>query len=382
MKFTATFLFLSSLAISTMTQAEFAISPMMIEFDSGPGIKQPFNFQIHGKKAGKARIFLTDLSQQPSGHMQFIDINEDKKSNDISDWIKLEKTSVKVKKGETLTIGGEVIIPKKTTGNHLIAIMVEEEKSTQDKGININVRYAIILSLQVSGKKTRIVTQFDTLKIEEQNGKNYLSAWFTNKSNRDAMLDSTAFIRDSNRKLVGKIPLKTKSAWQRSDDYSRVFPGAKVQVYGLVSDELTSGNYSITTRSRFAGKMQRSIKSEVAINHINTPTVAENNNQDNAIIHNPVAIRVNKNGRGFSMIKLSNPLDNEIEVILPKDSDIDGIKTSFQPKSVKISARGQTSVVLRQQYTHEAKPSILKAQLIKSNCQKDCISELTITTSI
>ena len=63
-------------------------------------------------------------------------------------------------------------------------------------------------------------------------------------------------MRDENRRLLEREPLKTESAWQRADVGSRVFPGARVRLYGEITESFDTGTYNVLVRNKFADKSQ------------------------------------------------------------------------------------------------------------------------------
>jgi len=380
--FTSLLLLSSIISFNTLS-AEFAISPMMIELKSKPGTRQEFTFQIHGKQEGTARIFLSKMQQESSGHMAFLDAeNLLDNSDNISNWISLDDNRVSVKKGETVSVRGSIEIPRKTTGSHEIAIMVEEEKAESNTGISLNVRYAIILAIDISGRKTRIETKYEELMVEEQNGQRFVSAWFTNLSNRDSYLDSTVIVRDENRRLLAKVPLRTKSAWQREDNNSRVFPGARVKVYGLLSNNMPSGNYELTSKNRFSGKLQRSIKNTVFIKNMNKPSTIDKTKEENIgpqFLINPVSMKVSKAGRAFSSIKFKNPTSNPIEIVLPIYTENDSVKYQFSPRTLTLAASASAFVTLRQTFSEtEVAPKVYTAQVTLGDKTIDLPIETTL----
>lgn len=375
--------FFSSMTTCNAFSAEFAISPMLIELKSEPGSRQDFTFQIHGKQQGTARIFLSEMQQEPSGHMAFIEPNtEETNQKNITNWISLNNTRVIVKQGETVSINGSIEIPRRTTGSHEIAIMVEEEKEEASSGISLNVRYAIILALDINGRKTRIKTKYEKLIVEEQNGQRFVSAWFTNLSNRDSYLDATVLVRDEDRRLLAKVPLRTKSAWQREDTASRVFPGSRVKVYGLLSNNMPSGNYELTSKNRFAGKLQRSTKNTVFINSmkegVDQKTSTKNSKSPQFLI-NPVAMKVTKSGRAFSAIKFKNPTSTPIEIVLPTHSKEDKVQYQFSPRTLKLAASASAFVTLRQTFSKsDIAPQTYTAQVTSEDTTIDLFIETTL----
>ncbi len=357
--------------------AEFAISPMMIELSGQPGSTENIEFQVHGKQAGTARIFLSQMEQQASGYMAFTPV--DPQAGSLGDWLKLDRTRVKVKAGETQTVTGSITIPRRANGNKLLAIMVEEDRPKQDRGVSLNVRYAIVLNLNVKGRKTRLKSEFTDLKVEEQNGQRFVSGWFTNHSNRDARLNSIVSIRDQTRRLIARIPVKTKSAWQREDKLSRVFPGGKVKVYGLIDATVEEGDAMLSVRNKFNGKSQAGVSQAVhipALISLETDAVntANDNEEQNTvepvvatleILPNPIPVRVNRQGSTFAAIRLRNPLNKPITIELPdKTSDAHDYSFRFTPARLTLEPASSGIVTLRQQFDDgQAQASIYKVKV-------------------
>jgi hypothetical protein len=92
-------------------------------------------------------------------------------------------------------------------------------------------------------------------------------AWFKTLADRDAFLQSEVQVRDESRRLVGRLPLKTLSAWQHGDPTSRVFSGSKVRIYGRLNKLISEGNYQLTVRNRFGGVALPRVKEERFFEH-------------------------------------------------------------------------------------------------------------------
>ena len=358
MKILLTSISILLLAVSTASPAiagEFAISPMVIDIDAKPGSKQEFSFNVHGKKTGNVRVYFSHMEQQSTGHMDFKDMNAI--DAEFVSWIKLDKDSFFVPQGETITVTGEIEIPRKTNGSRLLAIMVEEEKPVNTKGISINVRYAVILNLDIQGKKTRAYGAFTDLKIEEQNDRHYVSGWFQNTSSVDEILSSEIYIRDASRRLVEKVILKTKSAWQRGDFASLVYPDGKVKVYGLIDKEIENGTYSLMARNRFGGRVLPSIRQEAIVSGIEKiqEEVAQND-REVRVVPNPVLVSMKSSGGGFSMVRIINPLDEEIVITFPDNHPQLHDSFRFSPSELTIAA-GATGIATLRQSAFDALPA-------------------------
>ncbi len=199
------------LAGSKAAAAEFAVSPMLIELDATADSTAQLRFNVFGKSAGRARIRLAGMQQQASGHMAFLPESPD--TGGLAGWIRLERDSLVLRRDETATVDGSISVPRRTpAGTYLAAILVEEDDDGRKTGIVLKVRYAIIVSLHISGAHSRVATSFRELRLEAQNDRTFVAAGFRNEGTRDGMLESELQLRDSNNRLVHRTPLKSQSA--------------------------------------------------------------------------------------------------------------------------------------------------------------------------
>lgn len=252
-------------AVTGAGAAEFGVSPMMIEMTGAPDVSQDFKVQVIGKTGGKAKVSLYELKQSATGHMDFIPVDKPGEES-MAGWVTLEKTRFDVKKDEVVTLNGRIKVPRKAGGTHLAAVMVEEDAPAKKQGVTLNVRYAVILNMNVSSTtRGRIQTEFRELAIQPQNDRVFIKGLFTNQGKIDGMLDAELQLRDAANRLVLKTPLKTQSAWERSDKGSRVFPGSEVVIFGELPRSLPAGAYSATVRNRFSDRAQPQYRDSLSL---------------------------------------------------------------------------------------------------------------------
>ena len=347
-------LVLSLPLISQVQAAEFAVSPMMIELEGSPRVSESFSFQVFGKTAGQVRISPWDMEQQLSGHMGFVEVNDDANDENqkLSSWVQIDNPLFSVKKDESVEVTGQITIPPWANGSYHTAIMVEEARDADANGVVVNVRYAVILNIRVAGKKSRIKSEFRDLRLVEQEGELYLAGRFINNSNRDYWLASKAQLRNSENRLQGSVILKTQSAWQRGDDGSRVFPGAEVEVFGLLTKAMASGSYQALVRNRFGGRHQRTFRSMVAV----TPQMAAAMQQYSEAIPEGVALlktpvlKVRRGGYASASVMLINNQDSAVEVRFPEaDQDLLS-EYRFTPAVLTLEPNQRGMVLLNQKY--------------------------------
>ena len=329
---------------------EFAVSPMLIELDSGERQTETFNFQVLGKKAGKIKIFMSDLTQQSSGHMAFEAVSGS--YSGMANWVQLSNDEIYINEGERADIKGEIRIPSGVRGSHLAAVMVEEVKPSDASGFNVNVRYAIILNLSLSGRKQRLKSQFMDLALEEQDGNLFAVGWFENLSDRDAMLETEVQIRDVGNRLVGRVPLLTQSAWQRGDAGSRVFPGSRVKVYGPVLKNIEDGTYQLMARNRFGGRPAPAVREQFVFASSDTQ---EKPDMELVDINLPEILAApSSSGIAMTKFNFENPYDRPVELIFRAPDDSEGAVAKFMPQRIQLAAGEASNIRLVQRWGERA----------------------------
>lgn len=330
--------------------AEFAVSPMLIELDGAANVRQPFQFNVFGKSAGNVKLSVQSLRQQPTGHMDFV--ADTSAANDMAAWVRLETNGFAVKEGETRTINGELTVPRGAQGTYLAAVMVEEQRPESDTGVTVNVRYAVILTLDVAGPRRRVVTSFDHLQLSEQDDRHFIEARFVNSSAEDHDLLSELQLRDSNNRLVARIPLRTQSAWQRGEAASRVFPGAEVIVYGEVPPSLLAGDYVAMVRNQFGGRAQPTFRTDV-----NLPVTAfASQSSEDSSLSGPItvkasAVRLRPDGQAMMTFTLKNQSNSVADIAFPQQGDtaVANVESyQFLPEAISLAPGQQRTVMLRQ----------------------------------
>lgn len=250
----------------SLLAVEFSVSPMLIEVDGVPNQATEFSFNVKAKGAGDIKLTPFALQQQETGHMDFTQMKELPDSS--AHWIRLDKTTYKLAKDQNQVIKGKLNVPRKASGNYLAAVMVEEvAPKNKPNGIVVKVRYAVVINVKVTGRKRArfAKTSLGGLNYQFKENKPELTAWFTNNSTFDDFLFSEVQIRDENRRLVARFPLKTLSAWQRKENGSRVYPKAKVKLIANMEKLLPPGTYIAMVRSKFGKRPQPLFRQQIVI---------------------------------------------------------------------------------------------------------------------
>lgn len=347
---------------------EFAVSPMLIEMSAQSREEQQFEFSLFGKSDTNIKLTLFDMNQLETGYMGFTEIAEDDLES-MASWIDLERDRFRIRDGETTTVRGTVKVPARAAGTHLVGVMVEEDVPEDEQGgISVKIRYAVVLNLRVEGRYARIKTEFGELVAVTQEDGTYLEGYFKNDSAVDNWLFTEVQLRGEDNRLIDRIPLKTESAWQRADIGSRVFPGARVRMYGKISKAFDTGNYNILVRNKFADKTQPVFRETVYLEApsakatvlASTDTTEASETDTGTISVNPGAVEVSirSNGTSFATFSIQNTKSEPVTITLPSVLDnleAQGVSSfQFYPETVSIKPNQKSRVVLRQTHVEGA----------------------------
>lgn len=389
-----TFIYLAGLIILSLLSpsafaGEFAVSPMMIDLDGEVRSEQAFSFNLYGKSNTNVKLDFYNMTQLESGYMGFQKASMDN-LEDISNWVELEDDSYRLRDGDVIQVNGTINIPSRASGTHLLAIMVEEDLSEETEGgIAVKIRYAVVLNLNIEGRRSRIETSFEELAVVETEEGLFLEGYFTNSSSIEDWLYSEVQIRGENNRLLERVSLQTQSAWQRADNGSRVFPGARVRVYGQITEAPETGQYNIMVRNNFADRSQPVYRDVLAFQNTST-TNDDNDNEltgnssEGQLLVNPdqIEIEVRRNNTSFTSFFLENTKTESINLRFPDSIDnLDTLGVSdfeFYPDQVEVEPNQKVRVVLRQ--THLADSEYGNIIFPVSTTSADTTSTISIPT--
>ncbi|MFT5113404.1 MAG: hypothetical protein ACI8P9_002735, partial [Parasphingorhabdus sp.] len=155
-----------------------------------------------------------------------------------------------------------------------------------------------------------------------------------------------------------RVKMRTESAWQRNDITSRVFPGAKVRVFGKMERDIEPGDYKVIVRNRFADKSQPVYRDTVRIEERlaveNVDPAGINGESELQVEISPAAlpVKIRSNGSSFSSFTVTNSSNQLMFIDLPKE--LEGLKEKgisefkFFPDSVQIRPGKIARIVLQQ----------------------------------
>lgn len=327
---------------------------MLIDFKSRPGTRESFEISVTAKQAGKIMLSTYAMTQQESGHMSFVESDFNPDEHKAVNWIRFEHKSYELLQNETTIIRGVIEIPRNERGTYLVAVMIEEVTGPSTSNISINisikVRYAVILNINISHPSGRLITAFDSLNLVDRDGVTFIEGYFTNQNPFMGMLASQVQFRDQNRRLVARLPLRTESAWQRGDDASRVYPGARVKVLARLKSSPPSGDYNILVRNKLSGRGLPVYRQEFA--YRSSLYIEPADSELLQVTPKRIIVSPRRSGLSFTSISVSNNLDQSVSIDLPDGSDADaGIEHfEFIPSRIVLKPGMRQHVLLKQMH--------------------------------
>ncbi|MEE8396953.1 MAG: hypothetical protein V3S29_12920 [bacterium] len=339
--------------------AEISVTPMLIELHPSPGKKAKFSFSLRSEEKTKVKLRIFDLAQQATGYMGFNEISAEKTGRNANP-IELEKTSIQLPGKKPVQVKGQINLPRRVRGTQLFAVMVEEERPKDQRGgITINVRYAVVIKVDVKGRRYREVGKFDGLAlVREKDGTLVLAGMLFNGSPQDYHVKSFAQIRDLDNKLDETVELRSKAAWQKKEKRSRIFPGARVRLLGPVRKVTQPGGYRVRVLNRLGKRGQTVTRTEMLFGPEllggGTPP-APTLGPLVEVTPNPIPATLRRNNSSFSVFTLVNRGSETVTVHLPAaGASGDGSaaeRFSFIPRKLQIPAGKKKRVVLKQQFS-------------------------------
>ena len=311
------FIFLIIIFSSKTFSLDIAVSPLLMKINKRPGTTEDFKFNIHSESENKVKITLYDMSQKPSGHMQFLESSTDN-SRSMVNWVELKKNKYSLKKDEKVEVKGKIRIPKSAQGTYLVAAIIEEDKDAKAvTGVKLNVRYAVILAVNIIGKN-KAKYKVDTTEPEliKNKDKTFLQTKIFNHSEYELKVRSTAQIRNEKGRLVEKVNLRSQSAWERKDDASSIYPRGDVILFGEVKNIYTPGEYMLFLRNKVGHRNLKAIRKNITITEDMIPekNKVALNGSPVIILPSPLSIKIKKNNTSSSYLNIKNNYNKDIEI--------------------------------------------------------------------
>ena len=350
-------MFLAFMWTPTAWAADIRVSPMLIELEQKPNTKVEFSFNVQSDQRTTAKLQIFDIAQQETGYMGFMEPVSDR--NNISGLrVELDKTRISLSKNKTVTVKGRISIPRKAMGTKLAAIIVEEDQpDTGNNGISVRIRYAVVVKIHITGRAVRERGTFGNVIPAKVDGHLLLSGILTNTSGVDYRVESIAQIRGLDNRLIEKIELKSEAAWQRQEDKTRIFPGARVRLLGQIRKITAPGTYKLRIIHRLGKRGQIVSSQEIIIETDHLSMAQEENSADQPAVvvnPNPIPVKLRKDRSAFSIFTLTNndgePVTVRFDSGQETEHDLRDRNFEFVPDVLVIAAGRKKRVILKQQF--------------------------------
>lgn len=199
-----------------LAQADFTISPPIIELSLGRGGTKVFSFElanVNKERSSEFKVFALDLEVDRNGNTDFLEAGKSKYS--CSKWVEMESKQIIIGPGQTKKIVGKLSVPGSvSSGGYYSAVVCElvTEKSGQVKtGTTITWRIAALLKVSVLGgrlEKKAVLEDFSQRALfegkEKSNGLTFVAA-LRNEGNIHIKAEGKLTILTADRKRKGEV---------------------------------------------------------------------------------------------------------------------------------------------------------------------------------
>jgi hypothetical protein len=264
--------------MSTANVFAAGVKPLVIDLDMQPGDTKNFDlkFMPSGQEE-QVKLSLYQPVQLLNGGLTYQKANPE--SFSVSNWVDLESNEVMVYPGQQNTVSGTVNVPFSAGGSHTVVIMVEPQSPAQKKGgINFMVRYAVRLNIRVDRPGLRPEAELVKFNLDSgEENEPIVKARLSNPSAWDYLVSGEVTIRDAERRLVERIPLRSPSGAKNNKDITRMYPGSEVKYLAEVTKRLTPETYTLRTFIRYGdhGQIIKTKEINIKEGDFNFPTADE-----------------------------------------------------------------------------------------------------------
>lgn len=357
-----------------------SVQPLYLEFVKNKKTrKEKFEITVSSEKNKKVKLDIYKAFQEKSGKLSFVQEDNSK------DMIELKKNSYTVRANKPLTIEGFINFPKDKNKTFLYALMIEEDKSNTSSGVSINVRYAVILKVNSSHRKSKIEADLYGLSVQNIDGKLVLKSSIRNSGMKDFYIKAKAKIRDEKNQLIETVDIRSASAWQRKDPTSIIFPQSEVELVGGIENIYTPGTYSISIHGKIDNRKSISQTQKVQISEEMIPKEALAN-QKKKIRVDPefIEIKTKKNATKYQKFMIRNDGAQTIDIGFPTLlSDKSGnIEYIFVPSQVQLRPGSKKNIMIKASTKKEGVFKVDDLTAVVTDTKGNFIKNLSIPLTV
>ena len=259
------------------TTGAVGVRPLVVDISARPGDTQEFELTLTPSGAPETvALSLYQPVQLITGSLSFQEPDLD--AFPVVKWVTLEETRVTLYPGPERTVKGRIQVPFDAGGSHTVIVMVESEPPEGQTGIVFKIRYAVRVNIRVDRPGLRQTAKLEDFGlVSGENNEALVKATLANTSAWDYRVSGEVTIRDSERRLVARLPLRSIANVNSNSDSLRMYPGSRVEYFAEVTKRLSPGDYTLRLFMRYGdhGQIIQSQTVTIAEGDFNFPSIAE-----------------------------------------------------------------------------------------------------------
>ncbi len=351
-----------------LAQADFTISPPIIEMSVGRGGTKVFSFElanVNKEKSAEFKIFALDLEVDRNGSTDFLDAGKSKYS--CSRWVEVESKQLVVGPGQTKKIVGKLSVPGSvSSGGYYSAIvceLVSKESAKAQIGTTITWRIAALMKVTVLGgrlEKKAVLEDFSQRTLfeekEKKDGLTFVAA-LRNEGNIHITTEGKLTILTADRKRKGEVDFDAGTG--------TVLPEHTRDFTAVYDKFLPEGDYIARAAFRYGG--MSSLEKEIPF----TIKVGISGGQGNEVVISSlklvpeeIKLKIPQGGFRTAGFTIQNQRMDNLRVQMWLEPQ-QGIENWFQLESpeVKLEAGKETKVMFKINIPQVTKEGIYTATI-------------------
>ena len=317
----------------------FGVRPLSFDLEMRPGEQTEFQLTLlPSERQQVVNINLFEPRQNLNGSLSYIPAEDS--DYEVLEWIDITN-QITVPPNEEVVVEGSISVPFGSEGSYSATLMVQEELQSRE-GVQVRYRYAVRLSINVPQpwiRERMSLVEFDL--IADGRGRPELIAHIENPSRLSYGAHGEVTVRDENRRLVERVPLRTSVG----SVGTIIYPEAEVQFREVISAPLFPGDYDLRLFMRYADGRQIIQSKQV--------TLGDEFLTEEALRYlevNPerISSEIRPGGANSSMIELRNLVGEEIYFGLDTVEVIPGYERSiFSELEFDLRGSGRNMLISR-----------------------------------
>lgn len=233
-----------------------AVQPLVFQLDVSPGESVPFAVNVSAQDAQEIfHVSIYGVAQEADGNLKYLAEG----GAPARDWVTLDAVSVVVPPTENRDITGVVKVPFDAEGTYVLALMVEPESTYTAGQVTFQFRYAVRMVINVVRPGLRPTIAVEGIDLQkDEDGNSLIRAVVQNTSRLLFPLSAEVTIRDENRALVERVPLRPAGLQDPTHTAPiNIYPEAELWLDGQVTKPLFPGTYDVRLFVNYSDGLQK-----------------------------------------------------------------------------------------------------------------------------